>query len=143
MADYEQEESMGFKVSDKRRFSADGTGTTEPQEQPEKSGEQKEPSAAKKQPDEGHKKRERARRGPVEFSGLITSLAQTALFQLGLVRTPDMKDPMDPDLDGASQTIDIIAMLEQKTRGNLTEQEKKLIDETLFQLRMAFVEMSK
>ena len=74
---------------------------------------------------------------------MIASLAQTALFQLGMVRTPDMKEPMEPDLEGASQTIDLISLLELKTRGNLTKQEKKLIDDTLFQLRMAFVEMSK
>ena len=50
---------------------------------------------------------------------------------------------MKPDLEGARQTIDLIAILEQKTKGNLTEEEKKLVNETLFQLRMAFVEVSK
>ncbi len=74
---------------------------------------------------------------------MIASLAQSSLFQLGLMRTPDMKEPIEPDLEGAKQTINLIAILEQKTKGNLTEQEKKLIDDTLFQLRMAFVEVSK
>lgn len=143
MTDYEKEESQGFKISDKRRFSPDGGETGQPQEQLKDRGEQKEPSSTKEQRDEGPEKRERAKRGPVEFSGLITSLAQTALLQLGLVRTPDMNEPAEPDLEGASQTIDLVALLEQKTKGNLTEQEKKLIDETLFQLRMAFVEISK
>lgn len=79
----------------------------------------------------------------MDFSTLIASLAQTGLFQLGLFRTSDMAEPMKPDLDGARQTIDLIAILEQKTQGNLTEEEKKLVNETLFQLRMAFVEVSK
>jgi len=141
MADYENEETQEFKVSDRRRFSAEGT-TDQPQE-PEKQKQQEAPPQSQEAPKDEPKKKERGPRAPVEFSTLIASLAQTALFQLGLVRTPDMKEPVEPDLEGASQTIDLISLLESKTRGNLTEQEKKLIDDTLFQLRMAFVEMSK
>ena len=140
MADYENEETQGFKVSDKRRFSAEGTS-----DQPQGPEQQKQEAPAQSQetPKDEPRKKERGTRAPVEFSTLITSLTQTALFQLGLIRTPDMKEPVEPDLEGASQTIDLISLLELKTRGNLTEQEKKLIDDTLFQLRMAFVEMSK
>ncbi|MDA8405483.1 MAG: DUF1844 domain-containing protein [Deltaproteobacteria bacterium] len=132
MTDYENEETQGFKVSDKRRFSAEGTS-----DQPQ--GPEKQQEAPKDEP----RKKERGPKAPVEFSTLITSLAQTAVFQLGLVRSPEMKEPIEPDLVGASQTIDLISLLESKTRGNLTDQEKKLIDDTLFQLRMAFVELSK
>jgi hypothetical protein len=78
---------------------------------------------------------------PIDFSGLILSLANTALFQLGLVTTPGGEPKKD--LPAARQTIDIIALLEAKTKGNLTDQEKKILSETLFQLRMAFVESSK
>ncbi|MGO8821144.1 MAG: DUF1844 domain-containing protein [Desulfomonilaceae bacterium] len=140
MTDYENEETQGFKVSDKRRFSAEGTPD---QPQGPRKQQQEAPAQSQEAPKDEPRKKERGPRAPVEFSTLITSLAQSALFQLGLIRTPDMKEPMEPDLEGASQTIDLISLLELKTRGNLTEQEKKLIDDTLFQLRMAFVEMSK
>lgn len=142
MADYEDEETQGFKVSDKRRFSSEGE-----MNQDQDSGDihgVKEPD----KPDDSFKEepRKKQRAAPltdVNFSTLIASLAQSALFQLGLMRTQDMNEPIEPDLEGAKQTINLIAILEQKTKGNLTEQEKKLIDDTLFQLRMAFVEVSK
>ncbi len=70
------------------------------------------------------------------------SLANTALFQLGLIKIPGSEEP-EKDLHGARQTIDLVALLEEKTKGNLTEQEAKILKETLFQLRMAYVESSK
>jgi hypothetical protein len=70
------------------------------------------------------------------------SLANTALYQLGFIKVSESEE-VQKDLPGARQIIDIVAMLEEKTRGNLTDQEKKIITETLFQLRMAFVEASK
>jgi hypothetical protein len=48
-----------------------------------------------------------------------------------------------PDLEAASQLIEIIAMLEEKTRGNLTAEERQLLDQVLFELRMRFVEATK
>ena len=142
MADYENEETQGFKVSDKRRFSPEGEKS-----QDQDSGDirdNKEPYKPDDSFKEEPRKKERTAPLPdVNFSTLIASLAQSSLFQLGLMRTPDMKEPIEPDLEGAKQTINLIAILEQKTKGNLTEQEKKLIDDTLFQLRMAFVEVSK
>lgn len=139
MSDYENEETQEFKVRDKRRFSPEGeSAQSQEREQPDKPEDSEESGTQ-----ETRKKQQTATRPPVDFSSLIASLAQTALFQLGVLRTPDMKDPIEPDLEGARQTIDVIAILELKTKGNLTEQEKKLIDDTLFQLRMAFVEMSK
>ena len=48
-----------------------------------------------------------------------------------------------PDLEAAEQLIDIIAMLEEKTRGNLTPEERQLVEQVLFELRMRFVEARK
>jgi hypothetical protein len=139
MSDYENEETQEFKVRDKRRFSPEGESSqSQESEKPDKPENSEETGTQ-----EPRKKQQTTTRPPVDFSSLIASLAQTALFQLGVLHTPDMKDPIEPDLEGARQTIDVIAILELKTKGNLTEQEKKLIDDTLFQLRMAFIEMSK
>jgi hypothetical protein len=72
---------------------------------------------------------------------VISMIANHAFVLLGLGATPD--SPPKKDLAGAREMIDFAASLEEKTRGNLTDQEQKGIKETLFQLRMAFVEASK
>jgi hypothetical protein len=126
-----------LKVTDKRRFSTEGESKAE-QEAPKE-----EPA-----PEEPRKKEERGTAAekqpppPLDFNSLILSLANTALFQLGFIKPSEFEEA-PKDLPAARQTIDIIALLEEKTRGNLTDQEQKIIKETLFQLRMAFVEASK
>ena len=60
----------------------------------------------------------------------------------------DLPDPLTnetrpPDLEAASQLIDILAMLEEKTRGNLTAEERQLLEQIVYELRMRFVEAKK
>ena len=79
----------------------------------------------------------------VSFIAFILSLASNAAVHFG-----DMPDPMtgqrrEPDLEAASQFIEVIAMLEEKTRGNLTAEERQFLDQVLFELRMRFVEAKK
>lgn len=75
---------------------------------------------------------------PVEFSGFIVSLAQAALMQLG-----DLPDPTtgetSRDMDQARYSIDLIDMLSQKTKGNLTDEEQTLISRVLSDLKLRFV----
>ena len=81
---------------------------------------------------------------PAELSGLVSMLATQAFFALGLVRTrEEPEEEPEPDLEMAKFNIDLLGMLEEKTKGNLTDQESKLLQETLSQLRMAFVQVSK
>jgi len=81
---------------------------------------------------------------PAELSGLVSMLATQAFFALGLVRTQEEPDEAkEPDLEMAKFNIDLLGMLEEKTKGNLSDQEAKLLKETLSQLRMAFVQISK
>jgi hypothetical protein len=75
------------------------------------------------------------------FTAFVLSLASSAAIHFG-----DLPDPMsgassEPNLDGASQMIEILALLEQKTKGNLTEDERLLLEQLLYELRMRFVEM--
>jgi len=134
-----------FKIRDKRRFTAEGEIKPQPDEEPRdkvvKEKSQPKPEAKEKSKAEETSRSEKEPPRPLDFSGFILSLANTALFQLGLLRMPDAEPKKD--LPSARQTIDLIALLEEKTRGNLTEQEQKIITETLFQLRMAFVEAAK
>ncbi|MCE5339897.1 MAG: DUF1844 domain-containing protein [Planctomycetaceae bacterium] len=79
---------------------------------------------------------------PGDINALISLLATQAMYSLGLIATEKGQEPAK-DLQLAKFNIDILDSLEQKTKGNLTEQEQSFISTTLSQLRMAFVEMSK
>ena len=75
----------------------------------------------------------------IDFSGFILSLYSSGLVQLGKVEEPSTgKKTMNLDL--AQHTIDMIAMLEEKTKGNLTEDENNLLQALLSEIRMAYVE---
>jgi len=147
----ETERDEGFRIVDKRRFTSEGESKeTELQqrESPAAEGEKEyiKPQRAETQQESKAEEGRRAGRQqpppPMDFSLFVLSLANTALFQLGLVKMPDSQE-VRKDIPGARQTIDILAILEEKTRGNLTDQEKTLLAETLFQLRMAFVEATR
>ena len=110
---------------------------------------EKEILAAKEKEDQ-HKEEEAATHGrsgalpPAELSGLVSMLATQAFFALGLVRAQgEPEGEKEPDLEMAKFNIDLLAMLEEKTKGNLTDQEAKVLKDTVSQLRMAFVQMSK
>jgi len=78
----------------------------------------------------------------VDFSTFVLSLGTTALYQLGVVSDPESGERAAPDPLVAQQTIDTLEMLREKTLGNLDEEERKLIDSLLYELRMRFVEHS-
>jgi hypothetical protein len=79
----------------------------------------------------------------VTFVGFVVSLAQTAAFHFGDIADPSTGQPIPPNLVAAQQLIDILSLLEQKTRGNLTAEERQLLEQILYELRMRFVEVSK
>lgn len=75
----------------------------------------------------------------IDFSSFILSLYSSGLVQLGKVEDPTT-GKKEINLDLARHTIDMIAMLEEKTKGNLTDEEKNLLKALLSEIRMAFVE---
>ena len=77
--------------------------------------------------------------GPIDFSTHVLSLASTALIALGRMPGPDGK-PHPLELDTAKHLIDVLAMLEQKTKGNLDEAEGKLLASLIYDLRVAYVD---
>jgi hypothetical protein len=81
-------------------------------------------------------------RGGIQFEQLIMSLVSTAMLQLGLAARPG-EVPASPDLPSAKETIDLIGILQEKTKGNLTLQEDKIFSGSLQELRMSFVELTK
>jgi hypothetical protein len=76
----------------------------------------------------------------VNFEALIQSLYMSAMVQLGGTAKPGEKPRVD--IVGARQNIDLLGMLVDKTKGNLTTREKKLLDTLLFDLRMAFLQIT-
>jgi hypothetical protein len=78
----------------------------------------------------------------LDFATFILSLSHSALVHLGEATHPD-GEPAQKDLALARQTIDMLGLLEEKTRGNLTGDEERLLSQILYDLRMRFVELSK
>ncbi|HZY63449.1 MAG TPA: DUF1844 domain-containing protein [Edaphobacter sp.] len=76
----------------------------------------------------------------MSFEQIVHSVYMTALLQLGGA-TPEGQQPQI-DLMGARQSIDMLAVLGEKTKGNLTPEESRLLDNALFELRMGFLEIT-
>ena len=141
MAD-EETEDKGFAVKDRRRFTE--AGEAKDKAQPDMKAES--PDAP---PREGLKpeaaRPESTREAPlpmITFSTFIFSLNTSALVHLG-----DYPDPASGknqvDLPLAKQTVDLIALLEEKTRGNLTKDEESLIKHILYDLRLRYVQKTR
>ncbi len=134
-----EEESSGFKVTDKRKFADDGdrreeTSPAEPEA----------PAAEEKAADE---------QGPednptidpsmmeVNFSNFILSLGTSAVLHFGEFPDPST-GTQEQNLPMAKHTIDILNMLRDKTSGNLEAEEEKLLSDLLYQLRMKYVSLT-
>ena len=78
----------------------------------------------------------------IDFSTFILSLSHSALMHLGEAPHPETGE-VEKNLALARQTIDLIAMLEEKTKGNLSGEEERMVAQILFDLRMRYVELSK
>lgn len=78
----------------------------------------------------------------LDFATFVLSMSSSALVHLGEVPEPESGRMME-NLLAAKQTIDILCMLQDKTRGNLTDQEARLLKDMLFELRMKYVQKAK
>jgi hypothetical protein len=76
----------------------------------------------------------------ISFAQFIISLGTTAAVHFGDLPDPVSGERGDPDLIAAAQMIDLLSLLQDKTRGNLDPAEAKLLDDLLFDLRMRFVQ---
>jgi len=125
------EEKKGFTIRDRRISS-----------QPEESSKQE--SAKVEDKPEGSAEHPSEHPGPssplpeIDFSSFIFSLSTSALLHLGEIPDP-VTQKRSQDLPLAKQTIDIMGMLREKTRGNLTPDEEKLIENLLTELRWRYV----
>ena len=94
--------------------------------------------------EEEQEEQENAGRGPLpagDFAALISMLMTQSLFAMGFLQIKGQEN-REPDLEMAKYNIDMLATLEEKTKGNLTEQEQKILSDTLSQLRMGYVKVA-
>ena len=80
---------------------------------------------------------------PLDFSTFLMSLGSSAMVGLGVMANPDAGEVTERDFSAAKQIIDILALLEEKTRGNLSESEEKLLRSLLYDLRVQYVDAKK
>jgi Domain of unknown function (DUF1844) len=78
----------------------------------------------------------------LSFTAFVLSLASTAAIHFGDLPDPSSGQRGDPNLDGAAQMIEILSLLERKTKGNLTAEERQVLEQVLYELRMRFIEAS-
>ncbi len=152
-------EGEEFQVSDRRRFTAEGALREEaegeraepspkvsapPRPRPPSEPKPEQPGAQAAASRQARQEYEGAgpAAGKVTFESLVLSHAQAAMLQLGLLAV-DPAQPLEPDLAGARETIDLLGLLQEKTRGNLTPEEDRLLDNALYELRMAWMEASR
>lgn len=122
----DEEREKSFVVRD-RRFTA---------KKEEEKASQKEETK-----EESQKEEISSQEGPlpeINFTSFIFSLSTSALIQLGEVEDP-FTQKKSKNLPVAKQTIDLIGLLKEKTKGNLTSEEERFIDQVLFDLRMRYV----
>jgi len=105
---------------------------------------EKEILVAQEKEEEKKKAEEKTHRGPLpkgNLAALISMLTTQAFFAMGLLQVKG-EEKREPDLELAKYNIDMLDTLEEKTKGNLTKEEKKVLDNTLSQVRMAYVEVA-
>lgn len=132
----DQKKEKDFKVDDRRTSSgAEGKESKPPEPEGQSGADKGEPPEPPKAGDPGEALK-------VDFSTFIFSLFSSALIQLG-----DMADPitgaMDPNLTSAKQTIDIVDILREKTKGNLSEEEGNLLENASAELKWKYLDALK
>ncbi|HEY6361555.1 MAG TPA: DUF1844 domain-containing protein [Vicinamibacterales bacterium] len=76
----------------------------------------------------------------ISFPAFVLSLAHTAAVHFGDIPDPVTGTAGESNLQAAQQMIDILSLLEQKTRGNLTAEERQLLEQILYELRMRYID---
>ena len=75
----------------------------------------------------------------LSFTAFVLSLASSAAIHFGDMPDPNGHTRVEPNLEGASQMIAILTLLEQKTKGNLTAEERQVLEQVLYELRLRFI----
>jgi hypothetical protein len=145
MANEGEKESKGFKVEDRRRFSETGEAREVSKDDEKKADEPRsdEPRGASSEGIlGGAADKPDAQLPEINFSTFIISLSTQALMHLGEI-ADTLSGKAETDLPVAKQMIDIISLLQEKTRGNLDAGEQQLVEDVLYDLRLRYVDAVK
>ena len=135
MASGESKPAGGFKVTDRRSFSDEAGARDEaPAAPPEVASAPSSAGVTAEAPV--------AAFPPVDFHTFVLSLGSSALLHLGEIENPN-DGVSQKDLPLAKHTIDILVMLEEKTKGNLSTAEERLMESLLYDLRLRYVEATR
>jgi hypothetical protein len=132
------DEDKGFIIKDRRSLDEKG-------ELKEKGSDEVKDEVKKEEEHKGEAATEETQKPPlpeVNFTSLIFSLSSSALFHFGEIPDPTTGEKKQ-DLPLAKHAIDTISMLQEKTQGNLTEEEQKFLDSVLTDLKWRFVKAAK
>ncbi|HVM98500.1 MAG TPA: DUF1844 domain-containing protein [Candidatus Acidoferrales bacterium] len=135
----DEQRTPAFKVEDRRRFSETGEARAEA---PDAAPGAADKPAALSEPAPNFEMGDAPETEDLNFSSFIVGLTTQALVHLGEIPDPISKQ-VAADLSAARQMIDILGLLQQKTRGNLDKTESDLLDGMLYDLRLRFVERTK
>ena len=135
------EEKKDFVVKDKRVFSGDTPEDEKVAETETVSDESADESAEKKEAEEQTTVNEDYPLPEINFPTFIFSLNSSALVNLGVIEDPATNQKAK-NLPMAKQTIDILGMIEEKTQGNLSDDEANMLKTMLYELRMLYVKES-
>ncbi len=134
-SDADSQEKRGFKVEDRRRFSDSGEARPGVEDDvPERTTAAAGVAAEPTGRDSPHIE--------INFSTFVISLSTQALAHLGEIPSP-LDDQLAVDLGAAKQLIDILGLLQDKTKGNLDKSESGLLDNILYDLRLKYVERAR
>ena len=137
----DKNEPSGFKVVDRRSFTSEGSRREEGKPEVRKV-EPPPPTERVSQPPMAESEEAELSDEPSGFEMLVSYLSTTAMFQLGLMPGPG-GERIPADMANAQRTIDLLQVLQEKTQGNLSPNESRLLDDVLYELRMTFVELQK
>ena len=136
-----EEEKKDFVVKDRRIFSQERREAEESDVKQEPQKEDKPPqekSEEKHEPKPDSEKKSDYKLPEINFPTFIISLSSSVYVQLGFMEDPST-GKREKNLPLAKQTIDIMGMLEEKTRGNLTTEEENMLKNILYDLRLLYV----
>ncbi len=134
----EEKKGKSFVVKDKRIFSEDAEEKAEETLKEEAAQEEKTVDDRAGRETEETGSSQEAHYPEINFANFVISLGTSAMYHFGDYPDPE-NGKSEVNLTAAKQTIDILGMLEAKTKGNLDENEKGLIEGLLFELRMRYV----
>jgi len=136
------DEEKGFVIKDRRRFTAEGepaAGNDSAQTGVSDAEQRRAAAAAEQaQAEQAKECRDVPPLPEVNFSTFVFSLSTSALLHLGELPDPNTREKCQ-NLALAKQTIDILGMLQKKTKGNLDDEEENLLSNLLYELRMKYV----